>query len=62
MRRAVSATMRRDGRAHVTLCLSAAGLALALASAFVDLAPIAALAPKDAVLHVVAPSEPEVIQ
>ncbi len=62
MRRAVSAGMRRDGRAHVTLCLSANGLALALAPGFVDLAPMAAAAPKDAVLHVVAPAEPEVIQ
>jgi hypothetical protein len=62
MRRAVSAAMRRGGRAHVTLCLPSAGLVLALAPAFVDLAPIAALAPKGAALQVVAPSEPEVMQ
>ena len=38
VRRAVSAAMRRDGWAHVTFCLSAAGLAIALAPRFVDLA------------------------
>lgn len=62
MRRAVSTALRREGRAHVTFCLSAAGLALALAPAFDDLAPIAAAAPQDTVLYAVAPPEPEVMQ
>jgi hypothetical protein len=58
MRDAVSAALRRDGKAHISWQYSpATGLAMALAEKFVDLEGIAAAAPDDTVWGYTAPRE-----